>query len=722
MNPKHIKKSFIHQQGQSDCGVACLLSVINYHGGNQTLEYLREISGTSSQGTTILGLHQAAEQIQLNSKPLEAKQVENLRELTEPAILHVVINDNQQHYFIFYGFDKDDLVIGDPAKGIVKYSSSELEVIWKSKALIKLSPSKKFVRVESTRKQKLNWIKQLIEEDTNLLIIALFFGAIISILGLATAIFSQQLIDDFLPNAKSEKVILGLSLLALILFIRTLLDRLRKLVIIRQNKDFNNRLIARFYGALMYLPKLFFDSRKTGELIARMNDTRRIQSTINLITQSLIIDILVIIISTIAVFTYSNLLGAISLFAIPIYLLIVWRYHSRIVMSQKDVMQTYALNESNYIDSIQGIEVIKSYGKEPFFIQHTTSIYNYFQEKMIQLGKLNIGYSFWAEMAGILIIIGIYGIASYQVLESQLKIGEMVAILSLSGGIIPAINRSAVFNIQIQEAKIAFDRMFEFTSLEPESTTEQEDTSIAVTIDQLSIEGLSFRFTGRKQVLKDVTLSVSKGQTVALLGESGCGKSTLLQIVQRFYKYESGVIKINGVDWGSLPTNKIREKIGVVPQQVKLFNGSLIENICLDDPTKHIEAVVALCKEYGFEEYFNQFPQGYGTLLGEEGINISGGQRQLVALARALFKKPQVLLLDEATAAMDRNTENYILDLLLRLKKEMAILMVTHRIKTASKSDMIFILEDGRITSSDTPENLMKTDNFYSDSFKELIG
>ena len=722
MDTKHINKTFTLQQGASDCGAACLKSIISYYGGNETIERLREISGTSKQGTTILGLHQAAEQLHLISKPLEAESVENLRELTQPAILHVVINEYQQHYFVFYGFEKNDrLIIGDPAKGIIHYSRSELEAVWKSKALIKLDLTEKFEKVKHTKKQKRIWIRQLIEEDKPLLVVALFFGTVISLLGLATAIFSQRLIDDFLVNGKTEKIILGLSLLALILFICALLDRIRKLVIIRQNKDFNNRLISRFYGALMYLPKLFFDTRKTGELIARMNDTSRIQSTINLIIQSLIIDILVIAVSTMAVFMYSKLIGAITLFAIPIYLFIVWRYHFRIVLSQKEVMQSHALSESNYIDSIQGIEVIKSNSKEPFFIRHTTSIYNFFQEKLIQLSKLNIGYSFWAEMAGIIIIIGIYGITCYQVLEVQLKIGEMVAILSLSGSIIPAINRSVAFNIQIQEAKIAFDRMFEFASLESEQSTEDQKSTEDFSINELSIEHLSFRFAGRKQILKDISMSVSKGQIIALLGESGCGKSTLLHIVQRFYYQESGAININGNDWTNIPTDQIRNKIGVVPQQVKLFNGTLMENICLEDPTKHLNEVVALCKTYGFEAYFNQFPQGYATLLGEEGINISGGQRQLVALARALYKKPELLLLDEATVAMDRNTSNYILDLLTQLKSEMVIVMVTHQIKTASRADMIYILEDGIISHADTPKGLLTTKNFYSESFQDLV-
>lgn len=184
---------------------------------------------------------------------------------------------------------------------------------------------------------------------------------------------------------------------------------------------------------------------------------------------------------------------------------------------------------------------------------------------------------------------------------------------------------------------------------------------------------------------------------------------------------ETGQIILNGKDSRETETSELRRQIGCVPQDLKIFNGNLLFNITLSDQAEDFQLAIAMCEEFDLGKFFQSFPQGYLTLLGEEGINISGGQKQLVVLARALFRKPQLLLLDEATSAMDRNTENFILSVLQKLKSEMGILLVTHRIKTAQRCDRIYILENGIISSAGTPEELMLTENFYSESYKELV-
>lgn len=720
MSLSRIRKAFTLQLGQSDCGVACLSTIIKYHNGFTTLERIREYSGTSKQGTTLLGLYRAAQQFGLDAQGLEAESIENLRELNEPAILHVIKQGNLQHYYVFFGFDKEDnIVISDPAKGINTITKKELEQEWKSKALLKLSPSKAFIASKQTSKEKWIWFKSLVTDDFEILLIALFLGIILSVLGISTALFSQKLIDSILPHENYKELFLDLILISALLIVRCILNYLRSSFLIRQNKDFNNRVIQKFYNALMDLPKSFFDMRKIGELIARLSDTRRIQNTISAVIGNTLIDCLMIMISLVAIFLYSGIIGGLVTFSFIFYTTIVLKYHKRIVISQKEVMQSYALSESNYIDTIQGIDAIKSNNKEPFFKELTKNTYGYFQQKIFNLGRINIQYSFWSEITGVILILGIFGLSSYQVLHKELMIGEMVAILSLIGSIIPSIGRLAIFNIQIQEAKVAFDRMYEIASIKSEHQDDLTKIDIEV-INSIEVKNLHFRFPGRKQLLVNISLQVKKGELIAILGESGTGKSTLIQILQKFYRPESGEILIDTVNLSAINTHSWRNAIGVVPQQVKIFNGTLLDNICLGDSVKEAERVVNFCKMHGFDSYFSSFPQGYLTLIGEEGINISGGQQQLVALARALYKKPQMLMLDEATSAMDRNTENFILNLLHQLRNQLGVIMITHRIKTASKMDRIYLLENGTIVHSGTPQELMLTDNFYSLSYREL--
>jgi ATP-binding cassette, subfamily C, bacteriocin exporter len=191
-------------------------------------------------------------------------------------------------------------------------------------------------------------------------------------------------------------------------------------------------------------------------------------------------------------------------------------------------------------------------------------------------------------------------------------------------------------------------------------------------------------------------MAINQGEMVALLGEVGSGKSVLLQVLQKFQQYEEGSVIVNGTfPLENIDAKEWRETVGVVPQDVKIFNSTLIENIVLGNVLHEGEQAVETCKRLGFDKYFENFPQGYLTIVGEEGINLSGGQKQLVALARALFRKPSLLLLDEATSAMDSKTEQFVLDLLENLKSEMSILMITHRRGIAEQADKVYELADG---------------------------
>lgn len=709
---------FVQQRDQSDCGVACLASLVKYFGGEISLEKLREISGTSKQGTTLLGLYQAANQIGLDAEGFEA-ELDHLKSLEHPAILHVILDGKLQHYLILIDFRDGLFLVSDPARGLLQLTVTELESIWQSRALLLVKPTDKLEQRETLKSKKREWLLSIVKEDFGILSIATLLGIIISILGISTAVFSQKLIDDILPAKDSERLILGLVLLGILLMARSSVGYIRTLVLLRQSRDFNNRIIRKFYNALLYLPKRFFDTRKTGELIARMNDTGRIQRTISFVLGDTLIQLLLGLTSLLFVLAYSWQIGVFLSLFIPIYIFVVWRYTTPITKGQRNVMHAYAANESNYIDTIQGVEVIKNQSKENVFSKITEAVYGNFQDKAFELGLIGNRFGLNTQVIGVLAMVGVLALASQLVLRGQLLLGELVAIFSMAGGLFPAIEAIAKANIQIREAKIAFDRMYEFTSIEPEFDTANETHEIRE-VSRLSIKDLSFRFPGRRQLLKGVNIELVKGELTCLLGESGGGKSTLIQILQKFYMPEIGSIAIDDLDYKELYPTEVREIIGVVPQEIKIFNGTLIDNILLSQDSFDANTLVSFMTKMGFDEFFKQFPQGYHTLLGEEGTNISGGQKQLIGLARALWKTPKILLLDEATSALDRNTEKFVLKLLQRLKEEMVVLLVTHRITTASEADRIYLLENGTISLSGSPSSLMRSDNFYSQFFEDF--
>ncbi|MEX2362632.1 MAG: ABC transporter transmembrane domain-containing protein, partial [Balneolaceae bacterium] len=529
--------------------------------------------------------------------------------------------------------------------------------------------------------EKWQWIRHLAEEDVPILGVAVAIGIFIAVLGLSTAVFTQKLIDDFLPDENTLKLFVGLGLLAFLLLTRNGLSWIRQLFLIRQSRDFNNRMIQSFFGSLLRLPIPFFHNRKTGDLIARMNDTRRLQSTITYLIGDVIIDVLLIVAAAAFIIYYSLWLGLFILLSVPVFFLLTWRYHTPIREGQKEVMKAHALNESNYVDTIQGIAAIKENNREHFFSKITNKVYGHFQNTIFELGNVGIRFSFWADTANVLFIVGILGWGSVMVLNGELLLGALIAVAQMSSQMIPSANRLALTNLQIQEARVAFDRMYEFTSLQPEYKLNGHPHNEGVfQFETLNVKDLSFRFPGRSRLLKGVSLSVKKGEMISILGESGCGKTTILNIIKRFYVEESGKLVVNQFqNLNGISVPEWRRCIASVPQEIKIFNTSLIQNICLKEinTPDEIEEVINFCKECGLEPLFESFPQGYATLLGEDGVNISGGQKQLVALVRALYQKPRLLLLDEPTSAMDRETEQTVLDLLTQLKNEMAVIMVT---------------------------------------------
>ncbi len=716
LSESNLQKTLTLQRDQTDCGVACLLSLIRYYGGDQSLEKLRELSGTNTEGTSLLGLYQAANQTGFIAEGCEA-DISALIEHGQPVILHTVQEKYLNHYVVCYGYADEKFIIGDPAKGMVYYTEDELEQVWQSHACLTLAPNETFIKKETKSKDKKKWFVSLLKEDSELLLFSVLLGLVIALLGMAMAVFSQKLIDDILPSRNISKLIAGIALLAFLLLIRTGLDAIRNLFLIRQTRDFNNRINDKFYSSLLRLPKLFFDTRKTGELIARLNDTQRVQRVITSIVGTTVIDALTAVVSFGFLFFYAWKIGLIALVSLPFYFLLIYAFNKRIISSQREVMQGYALSESNYVSTMQGIASIKNNNRIPFFQKLNQLLYGNYQQRMVQLGKINIKLSVLSGIFGVFFLITILGYTSWMVFDGEMKLGELMAVLGISGSLLPAIAGLALIAIPINEANVAFSRMYEFASLTPEN----EGTVSISQFEKLEIAHLSFRFAGQKQLLKDINLCLQKGECISIVGESGCGKSTFIQILQKFYSIESGQILLNSnINLQEIKTEDWRNIIGVIPQEISLFSGNVIDNILLgaEDTPENMEQFVA---DYGFMPFIQSLPQGFATILGEEGINLSGGQKQMLALMRALYRNPQLLILDEFTAAMDRQTEQFAIELLGKLKSQMGIIMVSHRLHSLKRiADRIYIFENGYVSHYGTHDQLLQSPNFYSDYWKQF--
>ncbi|MDR0815693.1 MAG: peptidase domain-containing ABC transporter [Bacteroidales bacterium] len=704
------KPLIVRQHDQSDCGVACLLSLIRFYGGDSTLEQLRKLSGTSRQGTSLLGLYQAAKASGFAAEGCEA-DVKALQEHGKPVILHVLMEGKLEHYVVCYGYRQGTFVIGDPAKGIVYLTEAELENIWKSHCCLTLQPAPDFKTAAGIKSIKRQWMLGLIREDASILGVSVGLGLGIAVLGMAMAIFSQKLIDDILPAKLFSKLWAGIALLAFLLFARLCLQAIRQLLLLTQSKQFNNRIIASFYGRLLYLVKSFFDTRKIGELTARLNDTRRIQTVISQIIGNVAVDALMVVVALVFLFIYSWQIAVVVALCLPVFFLLIYKNNARIIDAQRDVMAGYALSESNFVSTMQGIATIRNSNKQEVFQMLNQQVYGLFQDRIFHLGKINIRLGFVSGVIGMVIMIALLALGSAYVLQERLQLGELMAVLGISGSLLPSVANLALVSIPINEAKVAFDRMFEFVNTEQEATGEEKTNP---SVHKTELSGISFRYPGQKRLLENVSLEICRGKMVAVAGESGSGKSTLCQLLQKFYVPEEGEILVDGNPLHTLDTKEWRNQLGVIPQDSFIFNGTVFDNIAMGAPPEEAPQIVSFCQAAGFHRFIEEMPQSYATIVGEEGINLSGGQKQLIDWARVLYRRPSLLVIDEGTSAMDSRTEQFVLDLLAQQKDDLAVLFITHRLHLLKKCcDHIYILDNRKIENHGTHDELMQGDNLY---------
>jgi ABC-type bacteriocin/lantibiotic exporter with double-glycine peptidase domain len=715
-----IRKVSVLQHDSSDCGAACLVSAIKYYGGSSTIEKVRRMSGTSQTGSSMLGLYQAAKDHGMDATGYEAS-VKDIIDYDKILILHVTPEKGSEHYILCYGYQSGKFIIWDPAKGLTMLPAYDLEKIWLSRKCLGLSPNGSFRFEKEDMKSKKGWVLKTIKPEKDLLILSVIIGVLISVLGLVMAVFTQKLIDRILPSGEIKVLLLASILVFILLASKLILSAIRQFFLLTQGKSFNIRIVDDFYSSLLFLPKSFFDTRKTGDFVARMNDTTRIQRVIADITGVYIIDILILSITIVVLFYYSTASGVLSLICLPVIYLIVSRWNKKIISSQHSVMAGYALSESNFINSLEGITEIKSMNWQNNFKERNKGIYTEFQKRIFSLGTIKVKLGLLTGLAGTLYLIIILVVSSMQVMGSKMTEGELMAILSLSSTLLPSVLNLALISIPFSEAKVALNRMFEFTRIEPEenhSSNGGED----LTIRRIDLEDISFRFPGQRLLLDKVSLSMGKGKIVSVVGESGCGKSTMANILMRFYQAESGkIILNNNIVSDEVDLKNWRGKIGIIPQEIHIFNGTILQNILTELTESNINEMISTVSDFGLTGFINSFPAGLMTLVGEEGINLSGGQKQLLAFIRVLINKPDFLVIDEGTSNMDRGTEGTIMNLISRLKSEMGILLISHRINMIKNlSDYIYIIEDKVITHHGTHDDLMRSDNLYRNFWNDF--
>ena len=703
--------TLIKQHDMRDCGAACLASVAGHYGLQLPIAKIRQLCHTDKRGTNALGLIQGLEQMGFNAKGVKAS-LENLPQAPLPAITHTIFKEQYQHYVVIYKVHKGKISVMNPAYGKIEtYTTEEFAKIWTG-VLILLEPNEYFEQ----RNEKTGLYQrfyQLIQPHRSILLQALVGAIFYTLLGLSTSIYIQKITDYVLVDGNRRLLnLLSLIMIVLLLF-QIFLGVMKSVLTLQTGQKIDKYLILGYYKHLLKLPQRFFDTMRVGEIISRVNDAVKIRTFINDVSIQIVVNVFIVLFSFALMFTYYWKLALIVALVIPFYLgiYVITNWLNKKV--ERRMMEESAELESHLVESLNAVKTIKQFGAE-IYANNKTDIHFSTLLKTIYKSVLNDLFSDnTSEFISRIFTIVLLWVGAGYVIDREITPGELLSFYALIGYFTSPVSQLIDMNKSIQNALIASDRLFEIMDLEQEEVTDKIELT-AEQIGNINFENVTFSYGSRREVFKDFSCVIEKGKTTAIVGESGSGKTTLATLIQNLYPVNSGKITIGDYEVQYLSHYSLRTLIGVVPQQIDLFSGNVIENIAFGEDFPDMQRVIDLTKQLGILSFIEQLPNGFQTHLGENGSQLSGGQRQRIAIARALYKNPEILILDEATSSLDTDSEQVIQATLNELKRTgKTLIVIAHRLSTIAHSDTILVLKNGQLIEQGTHQELLARETTY---------
>lgn len=714
----------IKQHDITDCGAACLASISVHYGLRLSIAKIRQIASTDKKGTNVLGLIEAANKLGFTTKAVKSVhedgtiKIAPLYKIPKPTIAHVVVNGKLQHYVVLYEIKRGSVKLMDPAMGKIEEKKIEDFAKEWTGILLLLLPGDEF---KAGNEHVTVWQRFLfLMKPHKSIIIQSTFGALIyTILGLAISIYVQKIIDIIIPEENGNLLNLLSIIMLFILLISICINYLKTVFMLKTGVQIDIRLILGYYKHLLNLPQNFFDNMRSGEIISRINDAVKIRSFINETLVALSVNIFTILFAFGLMFTYYWKLAIIMLTIVPLYGFIYYIYNRSNKIIQRKVMESGADLQAQLVESINTIGTIKRFGLEEYSNIKTETRFIGFMGRVYKSAIYSTIASTASESLSKLFTIILLWTGTAFVLKNYITAGELLSFYALIGYFISPMSSLISINRTFQDANIAADRLFEIMDLE----IEELDNKIKITREQcgdIIFKNISFRYGTRVEVFKDFTISFPAGKISAIVGESGSGKSTLASLLQNLYPIQSGQILISGIDIKHIANDNLRRLVCVVPQKIDLFEGSIYQNIALDDLAPDNLAIINACKEVGLLDFIEKLPAGFNTNIGENGVQLSGGQRQRLAIARAIYRNPQILILDEATSALDSESELCIKSIVNQMRnKGKTILLIAHRLGTVMNADKIYVLQNGQLMEEGMHMDLLQiTDGYYSKFWK----
>jgi len=521
-----------------------------------------------------------------------------------------------------------------------------------------------------------------------------FLGLVYTALGLGTAFVVQRLVDDFIPGGRGSRIIAAGGILLGLQLVRAMVGYLRQRFLVGLGKRAATAIAHEFIGHLFSLPSRFFDTRKRGDVAARLQDAAQVQNAVVQILGSTTIDVLVTVLSLGVAFYFSAEMGWVTLLLLPPYALVAGMVAARLHHEHHEALGAYGRLQGSYIDTLEGIEAVRRCGATGIFSKATMTLFAMFQSEVERLGHTQAAAGSKLETVGGVFLTAVLTTGALLVLNGDLAIGAMFAAYSLAAWAPPSLQRVTDGFFTLQAGSAAAQRLQDVLLTEPERNPGTNPFRME---REMRLENATFQWSPDEPLLQGTNLTLHRGRITGLSGANGSGKSTLIHLLTRRYPLDERVLTVDGVAAEAIDLHDYRRNVALVPEAVKIFNGTLGANLTMTAPDSPPAALLERLHELSVDPFLGRFRDGLATEVGEDGRRLSAGERQMIGLIRALLGNPAVLIVDEGFNALDPQTFALAVGLLKAHARSGAVLLVSHAQQLISLADERFILEGGTV-------------------------
>ena len=727
------KISFIHQYDSMQCGIACLQMVCKYFGRDYSLESLSKLCFVTTEGTSMLGINEAANTIGLYTVCARTT-ITVLSDAPLPCILHW----NQNHFVVLYKVKNGKkYFVADPGKGLVIYSLEEFKQHWISTnsngedkgiaMFLETTPAFFTYKMKGDEnikeKRSFHFLFEYVKKYRK------YFGQIIlglivgSLLQIVLPFLTQSIVDVGIKNQDIGFVWLILLGQLMLTISRTAIDFIRRWLLLHISLRINISLVSDFFIKLLKLPMSFFDTKLMGDLMQRMNDHSRVNNFLTQQTLNITFAMLTFVVFSVVLFFYNKLVFAIFLLGSILYGAWMTLFLKRRKVLDYELFEQQAINNNKtyeFITSMQEIKLQDCEQRRRWEWEDTQADLFGVQMKSLKLQQTQeAGSIFINEVKNIIITV----VAATAVIHGQMTLGMMLAVQYIIGQLNSPVEQLMNFFYSLQDVKISLERINEIHQMEDENGKEGLLTSIVDKSEGIDIKNIMFKYDPHvlRKTIDDVNIHISQGKVTAIVGASGSGKTTLIRLMLGYYPVLDGQINIGNTDINKLNKKWWRRQCGVVMQDGVIFSESIARNIAVDDDDIDKERLLKAAEIACIKDYVMALPLKFNTKIGRDGVGLSQGQKQRILIARAVYKNPDYIFLDEATNSLDANNERSIVENLDKFYKGKTVVIVAHRLSTVKNADQIVVIDHGKVIEVGNHESLTAKRGAYYNLVKNQL-